>query len=446
MKLQLPEQVDKALEMLECSGFEAYIIGGCVRDFLLGKNPTDYDITTSAKPEEVKNIFAGYNVIETGIKHGTVTAVLSGMPLEITTFRIDSGYSDNRHPDTVMFSGCLREDVARRDFTVNSIAYSHKTDFVDYYNGKNDIENMTIRCIGDADKRFEEDSLRILRALRFSSCLGFTIEKATEDALFRNKDLLVNVSAERIAAEFVKMLCGKNVKDILIKYTDILGVFIPELLPMVGFEQKNPHHIYDVLVHTAVATEQIASDPILRMAAFFHDIGKPYCFTTDNCGIGHFYGHHSVSERIADAVLRRLKVDNNSRNSVTLLVKHHDRQIECTERAVKRVLNTIGPDMFFDLIKLKRADNLAQAPKLHFRQKYCDEIENTAADIIKKGECFSLESLAVNGNDLIGLGLKPGPQIGSVLRSLLDTVIGGEVLNERESLLKLAERIINIGD
>ncbi|MBQ5565782.1 MAG: HD domain-containing protein, partial [Clostridia bacterium] len=331
----LPDEVKTAIEKISKNGFEAYIVGGCVRDSLLGKTPKDYDITTSASPQEVEKIFSDCRVIETGIKHGTVTVLINSMPLEITTFRIDSEYVDNRHPESVTFTKSLREDTARRDFTMNAIAYNNFTGICDFYGGETDIKNKIVRCVGNPDLRFNEDALRIMRAIRFSSVLGFEIEENTRSSIFKNKELLKNISSERIAAELVKLLCGKNAKKVLCEYIDILGVVMPELLPMKDFDQRNAHHIYDIWTHTAVAVENIEPAPILRLTALFHDIGKPECFFMKN-GQGHFYGHAAVSEKISDNILKRLKFDNTSRETITTLVKLHDIQIEETETAVKR--------------------------------------------------------------------------------------------------------------
>ena len=292
--IHLPCEVKLAIAKLTEKGFEAYIVGGCVRDSLMKCTPKDYDITTSANPEEVKNVFKEYRVVETGLKHGTVTVIVRGMPLEITTFRIDSEYLDHRHPKNVTFTKSLKEDTARRDFTMNALAYNDEKGLCDFYGGKVDIENKIIRCVGDANKRFNEDALRIMRALRFSSVLGFDIEENTKNAMFNNKHLLKNISSERLAGELVKLLCGANVKKILLEYIDIIGVFIPELLPMKGFEQHNRHHIYDVWTHTAVAIENIDASPVLRLAALFHDAGKPDCFFMKN-GEGHFYPYLTSS-------------------------------------------------------------------------------------------------------------------------------------------------------
>lgn len=437
----IPEQVKTALSMLRKSGYEAYMIGGCVRDFLLGQTPKDYDITTSALPEETERVFSGFRVIETGMKHGTVTVLMDKLPLEITTYRIDSDYSDNRRPDSVTFTKSLLEDTARRDFTMNAIAVDENGDIVDYHGGEEDIRNGVIRCVGDPYKRFCEDALRILRAVRFSSVLGFAIEPRTKEAVFANKELLRNISYERIASELVKLLCGQNARGVLMEYVDVLGVPVPELLPMKGFDQHNFHHIYDVLEHTAAAVENVPAEPVLRLAALFHDIGKPSSFSMKD-GIGHFYGHAKVSAQMADDILRRLKFDNATRETVTELVRLHDGIIEQKERSVKRFLQKHGEELFFLILELKRADNLAQAPEFHGRVKELERVRAIGEDILSREECFSLKSLALNGRDLIELGFTPGKDIGACLNSLLDSVVAGDLPNEKAALTEEAKKFL----
>ncbi len=430
----LPKEVSFALNMLCSNGFEAYIVGGCVRDSLMSLKPKDYDITTSALPEETKKIFKEFNLIETGIKHGTVTVIIDGIPLEITTYRVDSDYSDNRHPDSVNFTRSLKEDASRRDFTMNAIAYSDSDGIKDFFNGQADIQNGIIRCVGDADKRFNEDALRIMRALRFASVLGFSVEDNTKKAIFKNKALLLNISAERLASELSKLLRGKDAGKILTEYIDVLGVIIPELLPMKGFNQHNCHHIYDVLEHTAQVIDNIPPSVDLRLSALFHDIGKPPCFALSEDGVGHFYGHAKISAQLSLEIMTRLKYDNQTKDVVCTLVKAHDVQIENTEKAVKRALNKYTPEIFSKLILLKRADNFGQNPEYRFRQNGYDALEKTAQKILSEKQCFSLKNLAVNGNDLIKLGIKPGPEMGNILNMLLEKVINGELTNDKQRI------------
>lgn len=438
--ISLPESVSSAIAMLESAGFEAFIVGGCVRDALREITPKDYDITTSALPEETKEVFRDYHVIETGIQHGTVTVMMDGMPLEITTYRTEGTYSDNRHPDSVSFTTSLREDVARRDFTMNAIAYSPTRGLIDHFGGEEDIRKGVIRCVGDPATRFREDALRMMRGIRFASALGFRIEEETAAAIHENKERIPTVSAERIQAELTKLLCGVNVKNVLMDWWDVLGVVIPEILPMHGFDQKTPYHIYDVWEHTAVAVSKTPPVTHLRLSALLHDIGKPPSFFTDEKGIGHFYGHPAVSARMAEEILTRLKYDNVTRRRVVTLVREHDRIIEEKETAVKRALSRLTPEVFFNLLIIKRADNLAQSPNYRERLETYDRIESIAQDILAKNECISVSTLAVNGSDLIAIGMKPGKEIGDMLNQLLEQVIRGKLDNDREALLAYVKK------
>ena len=436
---RLPQPVQTALCRLEQAGYEAFIVGGCVRDCLLGKEPQDYDITTSALPEETKAVFAGERLIESGLKHGTVTVLLDRVPLEITTYRVESAYSDNRHPDAVSFTRNLREDTARRDFTMNAMAYSESCGLVDYHGGQEDLRAGRIRCVGNPGQRFREDALRILRALRFASVLNFEIEDETAQAIREEAWRLQNISRERIREELLKLLCGEGVRRILLDYVDVLGVVIPEILPMKGFDQKNIHHIYDVWTHTAVAVDSIPRDPILRISALLHDIGKPDCFTVDEKGVGHFYGHGRRSEELAEEILTRLKFDNAAKKQILQLVLYHDLYIEDAPQPVKRALNRFTPEGLRQLVLLKRADNLAQNPQFRDRQQFLDRLEAVAAAILEEEQCFCLRDLAVNGRDLIEMGMEPGESIGNVLNTLLEAVIGGQTKNEKEALLTWAK-------
>ena len=435
--MQLPDYVMSALDRLTEAGFEAYVVGGCVRDLLMGRTPGDYDVTTSALPEETAAVFAGDRVIETGIKHGTVTVLLSGHPLEITTFRVDGDYSDARHPDAVTFTRSLREDLARRDFTMNAIAWNGAEGLVDPFGGEADIRAGIVRCVGDPGARFREDALRILRCLRFSAVLGFRAEPETAAAARENRALLRQISAERVAAELKKLVCGPDVRRVVLEETDVLGAVLPELLPMRGFDQRNTHHIYDVLEHCAAVCEAVPAEPALRMAALLHDVGKPDCFFLDEDGAGHFYGHGARGAEIADEALRRLRFDNASRERITELVRCHDMLIEPTEKSVLRVFRRFGPDFFFQLVQIKRADALAHAPG----QKLTERLERSAAlealgrELLTRRACFSLRDLAVNGDDLIAAGLSPGPAVGEALHALLDAVTDGRAPNEKSALL-----------
>lgn len=433
--MQIPPQITKALSMLEEAGYSAYIVGGCVRDHLRNVAPVDYDLTTSALPAQVEEVFSHTRIIETGLKHGTVTVIIEDMPVEITTFRKEGAYSDSRHPDSVTFTGSLEEDLKRRDFTINAIAYSKKRGMVDCFGGRADLQNRIIRAVGNADRRFKEDALRIMRALRFSSCLGFEIEDETKSAIFDNMALLKKISIERVRDELIKLLCGQNVRPVLMTYPQVIGQFIPEIMDMAGFDQHNPHHIYDLLEHTARVVENSPAVPYMRLAALLHDIGKPSTFTLDKNGIGHFYGHDKVGCQMSENILRRLKVDNSTRGKILTLIQCHDDRIECEERAVRRLLRKIGEELFFDLLSLKRADNKAQNITCYNHLDEYSRLEGLGRSIIKEGKCFSLSGLAISGDDLLALGYK-GRAVGDGLRSLLDAVIDGRVENEKDKLIE----------
>ena len=439
MKMKLPCSVETAIQKLRTQGYEAYVVGGCVRDALRGVEPSDYDITTSATPAETEAVFNGYKLIETGLKHGTVTVHINGESMEITTFRIDGEYEDNRHPKEVSFTRSLSEDLARRDLTVNAMAYSPETGVVDLFGGKNDLESGLIRAVGDPDKRFNEDALRILRALRFASTLDFGIETETSSSMIRNRHLLRNVSAERISVELCKLLLGAGCERILTDYAVILGEIIPELIPTFGFDQQNPHHIFDIYTHTVKAVCACPLDTNIRLAALLHDIGKPETFSLGRDGVGHFYGHSEKSVKIAEQVLDRLKFSTASKKEILTLIKYHDPVIEPTEAAIGRWARRLGTDMLLKLLDLKAADNMAQAPEVLSRLEIYNDIRSIISELIAKNACFSLRDLAVNGDDLISLGFSPGKTIGSTLSMLLDAVICGELPNKRENLLARAE-------
>ena len=437
----LTRETDEVLDMLHEAGYKAYIVGGCVRDMLMGKEPEDYDITTSARPEEIKKVFSGKKTIDTGIAHGTVTVVIDGQAFEITTFRVEAGYSDGRRPDSVSFTGNLKEDAARRDFTMNSIAFNREEGIIDYFGGAADIKAGVIRCVGDPKARFREDGLRIIRAVRFSSVIGFDIEEETRNAALECRASLKNISEERIREELIKFLCGKNVRRQLTANIDILGEVIPELLPMRGFDQKNDHHIYDVLEHTAAVVEAVEAQPRLRLAALFHDIGKPRRFSEDEEGTGHFFGHARTGAEIAEEIMSRLKFDSRSKSDVVTLVRSHSLRIEVSPGAVKRAMNRLTPEIFFDLLKLQRADNAALNPHLSQRAKHYDKLKAMADDIIRDDQCFSLKNLKVNGRDLLRLGVPRGPAIGRILEILLEQVIDGDIPNEKRALLERSRLI-----
>lgn len=433
--MYLPTQVNTALEMLTASGYEAFLVGGAVRDYVReNRQGHDWDITTSALPEEVKRVFEGCQLIETGLKHGTVTVVVDHEPLEITTYRIDGSYSDHRRPDSVSFTRSLLEDLKRRDFTMNALAYNPTTGVVDLVGGKDDIAANLIRCVGEPDRRFREDALRILRALRFASVYEMEIETDTAAAVHRNRELLKAIAAERIQEELTKMLCGAGVQRILEEFADVISVVIPEIEPMFGFEQHNPHHNSDVWNHTIKVVASIPADPVLRWSALLHDIGKPHCFSFDEEGVGHFYRHASISTEISEGVLMRLRFDNESKNRILLLVKNHDTPLPMDEKGVKRLMNRLGREAAQELIEIHRADTAGQHPSCAYRYDEFNEVLAIMRKVLEEDACFSLKDLAVNGNDLMAKGLR-GKQIGTALQLLLDAVMDGVIPNEPGQLL-----------
>ena len=439
--LTLPSQVHTALDRLTAAGWEAYVVGGAVRDALRGCAAGDWDITTNAEPAQVERVFAGERLIETGLRHGTVTVLLDGLPLEITTYRVDGDYTDHRRPDAVRFTRSLREDLLRRDFTMNALAYNPRTGLVDVCGGAEDIARGVVRCVGEPDRRFQEDGLRILRALRFASVLGFQIAPETAAAIHRNRALLQYLAAERVQSELTKLLCGQNVDAVLREFSDVLAVPIPELRPMFGFEQHNPHHDRDVWLHTAAVVEHIPPEPVLRWTMLLHDVGKPPCFTVDDRGVGHFYGHPKVSAELAETACRRLRMDKRTAHQVVTLVQWHDRDIPRTEKAITRAVHQLGEGTFRQLLAVKRADNLAQHPDYRYRLADIDRAEEILNTLLEKQACFSLRDLAVNGRDLTALGLR-GPAIGQTLNALLAQVMDGALPNQRDALLNAARHTI----
>ena len=442
MTMDMPKNADIAINLLQSAGFEAYAVGGCVRDSLLGKTPNDWDITTSAKPEDMKSVFADFHCIDTGIKHGTVTVVIDGEPLEITTFRLDGEYEDNRHPKSVTFTSNLGADLGRRDFTVNAMAYSKKTGTVDLFGGQNDLKNKIIRCVGDPDRRFNEDALRILRALRFASALDFEIEEKTAQSLLKNRALLGNISEERIAKELLKLVCGKGAKRILTDFAPVLFEILPELQPMYKNSHDNPHHCYDIYEHTLIAVESIDPEPTLRFAMLLHDCGKPAVKKFDENGVAHFYGHQRISAEISAQILARLKVSNKFRDEILFLVSNHDRWelYENTEK-MPRYLSKFGLDGVLNLLKVMRADVLAQSPEYRYRLDQIADAEEIAKNLAAQKPCLSLSELQINGRTLMDIGIPQGRKLGAVLAQLLDEVIGGVTKNTQEALTTRAREI-----
>ena len=443
MIIKIPCEVQFIIDTLETNGYEAYAVGGCVRDSLLEKEPEDWDICTSALPEQTLKIFSGRHVIETGLKHGTLTLMLDHKPFEITTYRIDGVYSDNRRPDKVEFVNDLKADLSRRDFTINAMAYHSKTGLVDFFGGANDLEKGIIKCVGDTGKRFREDALRIMRAMRFAAVLGFEIDEDTSKAMLDNKNLLSNIAAERIHNELNKLVAGKNAKSILMRHVPVITEIIPEILPMIEFEQNNPWHYLDIWHHTLTALIHVPADVALRLTMLFHDIGKPKCYTESGDGSGHFYGHPQASHDIAKEIMLRLKYDNDTVETVTQLILYHDAEIKNDGRNIKRWLNRIGEERFRLLLEVKKADNKAQA--IVFAQEKLDMLDDTEIlldEIIEQEQCFSLKDLNVNGNDLIHLGIPEGVMVGNILNRLIDMVIDEQVENDKIKLLEAVEKMI----
>ena len=437
----IPQAVQAVLQTLEAAGHEAYLVGGCVRDILMGKAPHDWDATTSALPEETMALFDHF-AIPTGLRHGTVTVRSGETACEVTTFRTDGDYPDHRHPAVVTFTRSLREDLTRRDLTVNAMAMDVRGTLHDPFGGQEDIRRHVLRCVGEPERRFQEDALRILRALRFSATLGFAIEENTHRALRAKRGDLRYVAAERVREELTKLLCGTDVLRVLLEDTQVLGVVLPEILPCVGFDQRNRHHCYDVWGHTAHAVAAAPPEPVLRWAMLLHDLGKPQCFTLDEAGVGHFHGHHRPSAEMAESICRRLRFDRATAQQICMLVRYHDRPIPLTERAIRRAMNQLGVEGLRQLCAVKRADNLAQHPDYRGRQREIDRGETIMEELLAQDACFSLKQLAVNGRDMIALGLQ-GPAVGETLQALLDAVMDGAVENERDALLALAWETTN---
>ncbi len=432
----LPGDVLDILDRLNSAGHAAYAVGGCVRDLLLGRRPDDWDVTTSARPEQVMELFAGC-CVPTGLQHGTVTVRIDSRSYEVTTFRTDGVYSDHRHPDRVTFSDRLEEDLKRRDFTIGAMAMDASGAVTDLFGGREDLKNGVIRCVGDPDARFGEDALRIMRALRFASVLDFSVATDTADAIRRGREMLRGIAAERIREEMTKLLCGKAAARVLLEFPEVVGVFLPEMQAAVGFDQRNPHHCYDVWEHTVRSVEAVPAEPVLRWTMLFHDLGKTSCFTVDPAGVGHFYGHGRISSAMAREAMARLRFDNDSRERIGLLVDWHDRDVPCTRKGLLRTMNTLGADGAAQLIAVKRADNLAQAPAYRGRQAELDRAEEILSQLLAEGACFSLKQLAVNGRDMMELGLA-GPAVGRMLHRLLDRVLEEKLPNDREMLLRWA--------
>lgn len=446
--MHIPADAIFIMETLEQAGYEAYLVGGCVRDTLIGRTPGDYDITTSAMPDEVEAVFAakGIGFADYGKQHGTVVLLINGECYEVTTYRIDGEYTDNRRPDSVSFTRNIADDLARRDFTINAMAIDRRGEVVDLYGGQDDLAKRRIRAVGDPDVRFSEDALRVFRGVRFASQLGFEIEQNTADSIRRSKERLLNISAERLRVELMKTLEGKNAVPILREYRDVFATVIPEIAEMFDFEQHNPYHCYDVWEHTLHVIDELPCDGPLRLAGLFHDIGKPGCFVMKD-GWGHFYGHEDVSAEMAERIMRRLKFDNQTISDVVTVVDAHSAVFNATEKYAKRKLNQLGEKRLKMLIALERADVQGQAYEVRAeRVKNIDEFAKIVGTVLESKQCFRLSDLAVGGNEVMAAGVERGPRVGEVLNELLELVIAGSVPNEGDVLLAEIKRIIKRGN
>ncbi|MCH5338805.1 MAG: HD domain-containing protein [Acetatifactor sp.] len=441
----MPEKVKYIIDRITAADFEAYAVGGCVRDSILGRIPQDWDITTSARPEQVKALFP--RTIDTGLQHGTVTVLLEREGFEVTTYRIDGKYEDSRHPTEVIFTPSLEEDLKRRDLTINAMAYNDEKGLVDIYGGLEDIQAQIVRCVGNPLERFEEDALRILRAIRFSAQLGYRIEEKTKDAIRQLAPSLKNISAERIQTELIKLITSPNPDYLRVAFDcGVTKVFLPEFDLAMETEQNHPHHCYSVGEHTLHALTEVEPDKVLRLAVLFHDIGKPATLTKDEKEITHFHGHAQVGADITKEVLRRLKFDNDTISGVSKLVFYHDygNDLKPDMRILRRMVNKIGEDAFPGLFQVKRADILAQSNFL--RQEKLARLQQWQQlyqELREKGQCVSLKTMAVTGSDLIYLGMNPGRELGEVLQKLLELVLEEPENNTREFLLDQAKEMLS---
>ena len=435
----MPAGAAFVLQRLKENGFQGYVVGGCVRDSLLGRAPKDWDICTDALPEEMQRVFRDQHVIETGLKHGTLTVMYDHEPYEVTTFRVDGEYTDHRHPDEVRFVKNVVDDLARRDFTVNAMAWNPQSGLVDAFGGQEDLRAGVIRCVGEADRRFGEDALRIMRALRFASVYGFDIEAETAAAVHRLKDTLRDVAAERIRVELAKLLCGQSAGKMLREYADVFFAILPQLAPMHGFDQRTPYHAYDVWEHTVRAVENAPSTETLRLTLLLHDAGKPAAFTVDEQGVGHAHGHHRLSAEIAAEVLAYLRLDNATRDRILMLVEHHDWPLSTERTLLKRRLNRLGEEALYQLIEVQRADALGKGTEAAADvEARAEELRQALTALLAERPCVTLRDMAVNGRDLMAEGIAHGKQLGETLNWLLAEVLNERLPNEREALLSAA--------
>ncbi|TCT13945.1 tRNA nucleotidyltransferase (CCA-adding enzyme) [Natranaerovirga pectinivora] len=444
MKINLPNEVISIIDQLQESGYSAHVVGGCVRDSLLGRKPEDWDITTSAKPEEVKKLFQ--KTIDTGLQHGTVTILIDNKSYEVTTYRIDGKYLDNRRPESVEYTQDLIEDLKRRDFTINAMAYNNEDGLVDVFDGIKDLKEGIIKCVGNPIERFNEDALRMLRAIRFAAQLSFKIEQNTEIAIKKLSRNINNISAERILVELTKLLISNNPQLIKKLYElNLLENIIPEFLPCFETEQENPHHMYNVGDHTLKTLGYIEGDAILRWTMLFHDIGKPAKKTTDKKGIAHFYGHAEESSILAERILKRLKADNKTITTVKRLIIHHDYRYKVSSKTVRKAIFKVGEDIFPLLLKVQKADVMAQSEYMKEEKLLTiEKINEIYKKIIEENQCVSIKQLEITGKDIIALGINEGKHIGETLNFLINVVLEDPEKNNTFTLLELAKKKLNI--
>ncbi len=437
--MKTDKNTEQVLNELEKHGFEAYMVGGCVRDSIMGRECHDIDITTNARPKEILAVFSSFKVVPTGIKHGTVTVFCGDVPFEITTYRIDGEYTDCRRPENVEFTADITTDLARRDFTINAVAMDRNGCLVDPFDGISDMKAGIIRCVGAPEKRFGEDALRIMRAVRFASQLGFTIEEETSAAVHRMKDLLQKISHERIRDELDKLVCGRSCISVLLEYSDVITAVIPEFKPSIGLDQCTPYHKYNVWEHTVRAVSFAPENDVkMRRTLLFHDIGKPACLKFDETGRGHFKQHDRVGAEITEKVMKRLRYDTKSISYSTALIANHSKKLR-SRADVKKMMYRIGDELFLALTEMKKCDNSAKNDFVIEENAVFDRLAGIGREIIANNECRSLKGLAVNGSDLLGLGLK-GAEIGKMQQRLLELVMEDELPNEKDKLLKYAEQ------
>ena len=439
--MYLPQEVQYCITSLEAAGFEAYAVGGCVRDSLLGLQPSDYDLCTNATPEEISQVFPGHQLLHHGEKHGTVGVVLNEQVFEITTFRTEGGYEDARHPGWVAFVKSVEEDLARRDFTINAMAYHPKKGYIDPFGGQADLKDKILRTVGNPEARFREDALRILRGARFSTRFALKPEPKTMETMVRLAPLMDNLARERVFEELCKLICTATAEDLL-RFSPIITQVIPELAPAVGFQQHSPHHRYDVFTHTAHVVEAVPGELPLRWAALLHDVGKPACFTLDENGRGHFKGHAKVGQQMADAILLRLKAPTALRQQVTELIGQHMTKLEPDKKIMRRRLGKLGQELLLQLLHLQEADMGSKGTGKPEEMEQFPRLRQLTEEVLSEAACFSIKDLAVTGWDLQQLGMAPGPEMGRCLSWLLEQVQDEVLPNEQDILLRTVQELL----